>query len=442
MDIAGSRDHGLVIIIDGLDQIRGANETAIRVRDRLYEVLHQNSESRGIILSRPIIKAPVPWMLEYSVDTRLTFREVQRFIEHSVRHSTEFHHLSSQQKEVIVRRICERKIGVFLEARILIRSLEVADSYSEILQIIGATPLSLNGMLDQLILQLDLTNRDTVTLFSILVVAKESFTIAEMYSLSGIKPLDNLLDTCSGPQRSTMRSSYNALIEWQSGSFNSIHPTVLQRIRNLSANGTLPLTIPTAHKHIMTSCLVHIKSWVRDDVEPNFSNVLSGRQISFKQRLDQDRLLSYCVRSYLAHYQSSSLWRGDSNPKGLMELTSAHSDSALLSLAEYWLWSSTQDMQTCEKMLLDALSLRKLVFGDRCRSGIQSLANLSLLAIKIGSYAKAVTHLLEAWPSSIAIFGGRSKVCKELAKAIVETVSVGRMKAAFEVPPEVGDIYR
>ena len=429
----------VLMIIDGLDQLDGDSTSIDRVRGRLCDIAKQRSDLRCIILVRPNTIQPCPGVFDYGMDMSLILKEVRHYLRDVTSRSTKLSQYLKHERDIILRRILERNIGSFLEAKMLIRILELENSYNSVLRTLGKIPSSLTGIIDYSITNLDFNQQDTVRLLSWLLCNERVFTAAELATVTGIQLQDIPSQATTLSLEHT--SFCGAIVEIRLGKVQFVHPLVGQRLRELSADRKIPLKIKEAYKLITLQSIQYIRSRLPPDSEPAFRNLSSSSFSELYSRLYNDRLFSYCVTSYHDSFERSSLNdSGESRASCLIELKKELPDSPLLVLAEYAQLQISHD--SIEQNLLKAFNLRKSVFGRRSRSAIQSLAALAHLQMKEKLNSLALSSLAEAWHLARDTYGDTNRVCRECAEVYRETFLGPGIRGSVRASSDAEKIFR
>ena len=431
----------IVIVVDGLDQLDGGIKATTRVRERLQEISMQKDSIRCILLLRPGLGRPPSGVLDHTLDISFITEEIRLFIEGEVRQAAGFAHFSAYEREMIIRRVLSRNLVSFSEAKMLLRYLELSNSYADVLHKLSQTPRPLSSILDALILKVDFNQQQTSSLMSWLLVGEKLYTVAELEMLTG-RHLSSTLTQITNPM-SWQTSSCNSIVEIQRGRVQLIHPLVKDRFRELASHGKVALTTKAAHKSVTLQSLAYIKRCLPADTEPTFYGLSPKTGSQANERLNDNKLLVHCVTSYFEHYQQSALQNSDGRhavcPANLKEV---FLDSVTLAQAEYTYWKSSKDHESLEQALLCVLKLRRSAFGERSRSIIQNLAAIALVRNSDGSHSAALGTLFEAWVSAKDIYGEASTVCKEFAQVYHGNLQICRKTPGFHIPRDAERIYK
>ena len=247
----------IVIVVDGLDQLDGGIKATTRVRERLQEISMQKDSVRCILLLWPGLGRPPSGVLDHTLDISFITEEIRLFIEGEVRQAAGFAHFSAYEREKISRRVLSRNLVSFSEAKMLLRYLELSNSYADVLHKLGQTPRPLSSILDAFILKVDFNQQQTSSLMSWLLVGENLYTVAELEMLTG-RHLSSTLTQITNPM-SWQTSSCNSIVEIQRGRVQLIHPLAKDRFRELASHGKVALTTKAAHKSVTLQSLAYIK---------------------------------------------------------------------------------------------------------------------------------------------------------------------------------------
>lgn len=434
-----SHTQPTLMIIDGLDHFEGGVQTTELLRKRLRDVAVQRESLRCIILVRPNLGKQLDGIFDYSLDAHVIREEIRKFVQRSV--TVTFSSFSQLDRDNLIRRIFERKFETFLEVKLLIRFLGVESSYTAVLQKLGNTPRSLNGILDCLILQLDFTQQQIASVLSWLLVGERHCTVLELEKLTGL----NIQDICfyassSAGQRINLDKS---IVEIQQGRVEFIHPLFKQRLEELCFLGRIALTIKQAYMTAMIQSLSYIKSCLPTDIEPTFREMSLKKQTFICKKLDKDVLFKHCVTSYPGYFRKLQDRRTDTSRAAILsDMRKILPDSSLLALAESTFWSSSKNVIQLEQSLLQVLELRKSVFGERSCSVVQNLASIAHLQTKNKSFHEALLTLFEAWTLCKNLYGEASSITKDCAEVYCETVLEYKQTQEYKTSREAETVFR
>ncbi|MCJ1397774.1 hypothetical protein MMC11_000970 [Xylographa trunciseda] len=433
--------QNMLIVLDGLDHIEAGARTASQIRAQLRAVLKDRQNLKCIILSRPIEGDVGSDEDLFVLGPKVFEGDIRRYIEQLIQKSRAFKLLTLQEREAILRRVMGRPFASFLEAQLLLGLLEMEGTYSRILRLLDLIPRSLFNLVEFICQRIDRGKNQTLLLLSTLLVAERPFTVREIQILLETSTETRQYTDTTGLEN-RIRKDCCGLVEVRGNLVQFVNASVKQHILQLSSHGIFPLDVQDAHRRLTLRCMAYIKdNFPAVDVEPSFQPVLEPAIVqSIQEKIKKDTLLGYSVHYYMVHYVRSGLKSAWHNNSASENIRVAFIDSVALTNIEIKVWEQQYSLREVERMLADALSLRKFVLGAQKRSVVQGLINLGRYKRRLGSDVEAMKLYLEAWTLSRRVLGEDSAVALASAKAYLE-ISVHISRSEIEFDDQIEGIY-
>lgn len=410
-------DAGILIVVDNLDKVDGGQSIALQIYNRLYAFVSKYHGFRAIVLSRPIFgPRDGPHGGPWQIPEPFPSEDIQHYIEIRLRQSSRLEFLASAEMDEVVCRALEVRIESIQTANLAIAFIELQGTYLSIITALLTMPGTRHGLIDYLIMRIDLTSPVAKSLISWLAVAEDKLSIPELQRL--LDPaVASLLASADVSKK--LRESCVFLVDIRFGNIAFIDKEIKGRILHLAEQSRIKITRSQAHHLVLARCLEYMKSklQVLGTSTPSLNGPDSKRDIKSSSRTLNDAVLNYCIRFYIQHYIS-----GYEGSMGL-DWKSLYPDTPQLAQWEFAYWADQLDIETREIWHSRALEFRKTILGENSQAVIQCLINLARLSLSTTHSFDAMEHLCEAWKISVSVMGSQAAVCKDLAQTIADIVS-------------------
>lgn len=433
----------LVIVIDGLDQLKGGDASAKKLYERLHQSAKKHAAVKCILLSRPLTHLP---QSESSIGVRTisldsgsrNSNDIRAFIEHSILHSKELMNLKKEDRESIVQRMLKGSNGSFLWVDLSLQLIRQENTLAGILKALDGQN-SLADLLHHISSRVNLKqSSDAKLLVSWLLVTQRPLTVREVKCLFEVD-----INSVSCSPRLTdieedIHKACGSLVVIRDGIVRFSHLAVKEYLLKAARSGELGISMKDAHTHIVTRSLAYLKiCFKEEDPEPSFQFCGWGRSAKKSEKpakdlpldklMEKHHFLEYATRYWTTHFQKSAMYNASSATKFTIttEFRACFPESALVTMLEASWWERQSSAITAVHMHSLALELRKLVFAKSVnRALVQCYMNVAVIREKVSS--TSTESYLEAWSTSRTVLGEHSTVvmtCAEAYLTSAETVS-------------------
>jgi tetratricopeptide (TPR) repeat protein len=405
--MALTSDIHFMLIIDGLDQIRGGEPAAIRLLERLENVLSEkNNSSKLIVFSSPFqAKIRTGNMQQVTMQASSDLHVAVRNMISSI---PQFDRFESDQLESIVAAVVTRAQGSFAWAEMVLEYARKQSTLSEVMDSVQSAPQSMSDLLDYHLSHLPLDQFETRSILAWLVASKRPLLVKEIEQLFNIDP--------KGP------SCTSRLVSREGEAFNSVRPLVMVRdgvvsfrhrlirdhiidrarsVHGESNAGEFPFSLKEAHYDLLTRCLEWVKRYVPDQVPVSLNKLSLEEQNRF---FDKHVLLEYTARYWLLHLSSSPLLAPDGKFQFNAIVPRSLPESVLLAQLELTCRESQFTRSCIAELYRLSAEVRGSVLGERSKAFLQSMVFSARASEKVHA-SDADDHCYEAWRLSKDILG-------------------------------------
>jgi hypothetical protein len=439
LSTTAERQGGILVVIDGIDQIEGGQSVALKISERLKTIMAIRQSFKCIILSRPFVGEIPKWFTPHYIP-RAFGVDIRRFIQAYIKRSAIFATFTIQEREEIWHRIIEHSFDSFVHVQLLLQMLEAEGMFIKIIQTLKEVSWSLTGLVTFIIQRLDKKRPDILSIFSILLVSERPLRLDEIQKLLRSK---THLGIQLGPMQfqEHIRKTCGGLIDISGVNVHFINSSIKEHILRLCQTGKFVLNIKDAHREMALGCFNVIDEAFKDTVQnPLYEEPLDGKITEIlSEKIRLHGMLEYSLRYYMIHYNRSGL--GDSQGASLLptDIKSVLSDSVLFAIVERRWWETQFGLVEAEHVLVQSLALRKSAFGSQAKCVLQSMINLAQVRRKLSRHSEALTIYYNIWTISRTLFGEFNDYCTAAAEAFIAIYSF--ISESHELTNELENIY-
>jgi tetratricopeptide (TPR) repeat protein len=411
-------ERKLLILVDGLDQLRTKNDGDIEILGELSKIARSRRNVKAIVLSRPLGDAARQHCQEYLSLEECTeaANDIRHFVEDLIQHK--LHKLKDSEKSDIINEFAKFSGRSFLWAELHLQNIRHEDSASAILKALKDAPKTAEKSLDQLLGKLELKRTDTKRILSWVLAAVRPLTIKELKGLIEVDLDHTSYRPFSGDVENLVRQLCGSLMVIRDGLVHLRHPSMRKQIISATSHKNAPLTIDleAAHKELATRAVAYVKLHLLhfEDVDPQF-DFCSGKEMA--RSFAQHALLEYASRYWLLHFHASSLYDSNTQKINLSEqFKRSFPNSIRLALYEGSCFGRQFIAAKAETYQSLALAVRQTLFQDNSPTTLQSV----LMEIRIANGFKdkyvLSNYSYQAYRMSIHVY---PRVRRSLAEAFI-----------------------
>ena len=360
--------HPLCVIVDGLDELRGGEQSQKHVSNKLGAFAAKHTNVQTIILSRDSPPIPTKGIQTFKVTRDHIHEDLRHVAEHALRGYQQYSEQSEHAREAVVDHLIHAASGNFLSLLLTIRFLRHEKSHEAFMNAVKAArdkPKSLEDLVKKLVDTLDFTKSDTNHLLSWMIVAERPFTVTELKDLLLIDL--HKKDSVGRKTEEDIKTSLGAVAVIDNGFVRFRHSAIRAHIFNTQKEGKRILSYQAAQTDLTLRLLAYCRFNLTNSRDPGFDMMA---QTEVTHLFGSYRLLEYAVRYWALHFRSSSMHTGADNIQISNELKAIFPSSTQLVLLEWSCWDAMAGSIKTHEL---ARRIRAEVFTEKHVSVLQSL---------------------------------------------------------------------
>ncbi|MCJ1420615.1 hypothetical protein MMC32_006973 [Xylographa parallela] len=386
------KSNDLMIIVDGLDGIKGGKDGESAVRNRLEQLALKNTHVRTVLLSRdatPSSSTPKVQKLQITADH--THNDIRHLIERALRHYPHFQDQEEHAREKVVGHLAHAAKGNFLWASLTAASLRQEtshDGFKKAVETVKDAPLTLNKTIEKLYNALDFAKSDAKLLLSLLVVTERPLTVSELKCLLQVDPAKASYTERKTDINEDIKHAGGFLVVVQNGVVRFRHSAIRSYLIEIKAEEKKKSKHDTAETDLVNRVLAYCKFILTKKYEVTFQSIDIAE---IKELFNQFPLLDYAIRNWTVHFRRSSYINASGTIEISNEFKAIFPSSTRLALLEWACWEPQTSAIEAINMHDLALRIREHVFTEKHESVIQTLIVCGSLHKKLSSITQAGT---------------------------------------------------
>ena len=430
LDFAASKSreqsHDLMIVIDGLDEIKGGESSAKDVFHHLSELTSRHSNVQALVLSAKDVPSSKARIQKLPISKDHTHNDVQLVLTRLLGNYVHFRDQSEHQREAIVDQICHASKSNFLLASMTAEHLMQETShegFAKALKGFKEAPKSLKETIHRVVHSLDFTKADLGLVLSWLLVVERPLDLTEIQSLLRIDlQKGHFVDHKAIAFEEVLRAS-GSLLTVQNGIVRFRHSAIRNHLVEFHGDGKKLLPAAAAHTDLVTKSLAYCKFSLKKDSEPSFERVDPA---DIDELFQQHAFLEYIVRNWTLHFSHSTMYKSSSSFEIPSQFKSIFPTSTQLALLEWTCWESQTSLYDAVSMHNLALQVRQGVLTEKHKSVIQTLIICGTLHQKLSNTSEAGTCFYRAAHLGQTVLRKNSTVtvtCTATFLTVVESIT-------------------
>lgn len=403
----------LMIVVDGLDQLKGGDAAVQKLAFDLASYAKRHDGLKVILISRPT--KPSFKCGQFYIDKKYNITDIKRYIEVKIKITYEFRSISDEDCKTITEKLSRGE--TFVWAKYALEILRTEKTVQAMINCLDKLPREISKLLAQLSKKLDFKNDDTRLIFSFLLAAERPLSVAELKTLLEID-----VHTCTHSPRlcaveDDIAAACGSLVTIRDGLVCFSDASIKDYILSLCAHDDYPLTLKDAHNHIVLRSLAYLKICFHNcNAEPDITVTYDSGDL-----IKKHRFFEYAARYWIVHYKSSTMWNAGGKYKfsDRDEFKTCFPATTTLALIEGSWW----ELQTCASEAFEmhqlALELRKACFGERSKVVIQCYLNLGKT---YSTRSSSCEYYFKAWELTKMVCGEHHEVTRRCAKEYLAIV--------------------
>lgn len=382
-----SSKNALFVVIDGLDEVKGGEQSRNQVTHQLGALAAKHTNIQTIILSRDPAPKPTKGRIQtFKISHDHTHEDLRHVAGHALHGDVHYQGQSEHAREAIVEQLIHAANGNFLSLLLTIKFLRQEKSHEGFMKAVKAAkdvPKPLDELIKKLVDTLDFSKSDTNHLLSWILVAERPFTITEVKNLLQINienrhSMDRKTDI-----KEDIKASLGALVIIDNGFVRFRHPAIRAHMFNAQREGKKILTYQAAQTDLTTRLLAYCRFNLNNSRDPALEMMA---KTGVKQLFESHRLLEYAVRNWTLHFQGSSMYTSADNFRLSADLKAIFPGSTQLALLEWTCWESLVESIKTHEL---ARRVRQDALTEKHESVLQSLIICGSLYQKLSKTTEA-----------------------------------------------------
>lgn len=397
----------LVVVIDGIDEIRGQKKAAVPICKKLQDLAQRFEIMRLIQFSEPL-EMTVPHSTHLTLSADQTADDLRTLLQKSLSNHSSFLEQSEVEQEKMIDRLASAADGSLLWAGLASHYIRIQKTTASMLQAYEGlllTPRSVSDAVQKLLASMQL-NQDSKNLISWLAAAERPLTFSEIGLLQQAHIEKGILIERKVDVEALV-PSVKPFVVIGEGLVTLRHLQIKHALVNIANTSKLSLQITERQRDLLTRLLIYTKSCIKNEGDITFS---SWEISSAESRFRSYQLLEYAVRYWTVHFRKSSWFKssGELNLSGYVK--DIFPATATLSILEKTCWDASPFLTDSLEMHLLAFRVRQAVFGQSHLCVLQTTISCSILLESLSRTTEAVTYCALGSKLSRALLGVQSEI--------------------------------
>ena len=393
LDIGLNRIAGadnLMIVIDGIDEIKGGDHHAKQLNDRLGVVSSKHGSVQAIVLSSDYARIPKHGKTQkFQITADHTHNDLRHLIEHALRDTTHYKDQSVHDCEAVVEQLLHAAHGNMLWTTLTAAVLKNESSHEGFMKAVKASkesPKSLEETIRKVTAALDFSKTDTNLLLSWMLIAERPLTVTEISFLLQIDLQKQRFVERTVDVKNDIIPILKPLVVLRDGHVRFRHAAIRAHMLKLQIEGKKLRDRRAAQTDLTMRLLAYCKFNLTKSRDPTLEPIDKSE---VDDLFTKQPLLDYAVQYWTEHFHASSLYSETGSLTLSTDFKAVFPHSTYFSMLEWACWgpqSSTQ--KSIEKCDL-AIRVRQDVFTEKHESVLQTL-------IACGSFYRTISKITEA----------------------------------------------
>lgn len=401
LDLALQNSHAsfkdeLVILIDGLEDVREAASTATTVRDRVVKLAVKHAQVKTIIFAQDQGTTVKSKSQTLNISADLTHGDIRKVATSALVGHGPFDQQDEFAQEQLVDRLCDAAKGDYLWINFTIANLRrehKSDAFNKAAKSAYEHAQTTAKLIEKVISSIDMTQARNRLLLSWIMVADRPLTFVEIDCLLQVDVGKKALVKSDFKAGVDLQNIFGRLMRVDHGQARLRHAVIYRMLLQYQKDGQRLFDVRQAQTDLVTRLLAYCKFSFAEDQEPIFEHP-TGLDIA--RLFGTHPLLSYAIKNWVAHFRSSSCYKSSETLELSAELKSVFPSSTRLAILEWSLWSerSLHSVALIDHEL--ALHIRQQVFGQQQEVVLQNMIICGNLHRLLANQNKACSYFYNA----------------------------------------------
>lgn len=363
----------VMIVVDGLDNVRGREQASKAVVDHLGSLASKHSNVQLIILCRGAVVPIKGRTHKFAITSDHTHDDLRNVITQALEGYKHFRDQSEHAREALVEKLLHAGHGNFLWGILTAASLRYETSHDNFMKAVDAAKQGANPLdeaIARLVDRLDFTRPDTSLIVSWMLVAKRPLAIAEVKCLLHIDLHRKISLERKSHVKDDIKAALGPLAVIQNGFLRFRHSAIRSYLTDIQAGGKKFLSRRAAESDLAMRLLLYCKFNLTDALEP-VCEIIDRAEVKVLFR--KHALLEYAVRNWISHFRDCPMYHAAGQLELSADFKALFPASPQLAVLEWACWN-VETFGPDAVLTHDlALRVREHVFTEKHESVIQSL---------------------------------------------------------------------
>ncbi|KAL9099745.1 MAG: hypothetical protein Q9163_004799 [Psora crenata] len=363
----------LMIVVDGLDNVKGGEQKAKAVANHLSSLTSKHDCVQTIIFSSIATLANKGRIRRFEMTPDHTHDDLRSVIDQALQGYKHFRDQNEHAREAVVEKLLHAAHGNFLSAILTVVSLKQETSHEAFMKAVEAAkqvPKSLDETISKLVNTMDFVRSNTAQLLSWMLIAERPLAIAEVKNLLQIDLQKKIIVERKSDIKHDISEILDFLVVIQNGFLRFRHPAVRSYVAKIQAEGKRLRNYQGAQDDLTMRLLLYCKLCLIQPREPVFEGLDKTEMDDLWGRY---ALLEYGVRNWTLHFRCCSMYKEAGSLPLSSDFKAIFPTSAQMALLEWGCWELETSGFGSVHLHELALRIRESVFTEKHESVLQSL---------------------------------------------------------------------
>jgi len=413
--------NGLIIVIDGFDELAGQPEAPQKLLDKLFEVTKQGERVQLVAFSQSLSMPPQAQGKAIVITAEDIREDIGRVASKTLQNCGYFRMIENQEKQDIIGRIVGAAEGSFLWAIIAceLLNLQKPQEFLKSLEKLSEVQHSVQPLILRLLSGLGL-NDDAKTLLSWLATAERPFKLSEIKALFDIDVHRCMISNSSVNIQDILQLLgpilfvHQHIVRFRHGAIQTSLQTIIDR-------GEISMPKKDTHMALVMRALDFLKRALPANKEPTLENV---DQVYVDRLFDQHPFLEYAVRYWVFHAQ-----------KFTGEISGIFAETAMLPLIEKFCWEGYPAPQALE-LHTSVERLRCQILTENHRAVLQTVLTCAWYHDMLSERTEASQYYYRSTKISLVVLGDCHPLTIKCANCFLQVIEKTEVTSRTEVQKE------
>jgi hypothetical protein len=390
--LAASQDVNLVIVIDGLDEVAGGEQTERHLCTHLQDISSKWTNIRSVVFGRDLSWNKSTGVRRIGLKADHVRDDISRALKAEIEDNHQYASQTPEVKDKVLDWVLDNAHQSFLWALLAWRLSKDEVVQKNDIQLVTKAPKTLPAILDKLFASISFSKPETKLLFAWLLAAERPLTLAEIQELYKINLQKGVVEGNS-ISRKHVEELGGAAIIIRNGIVRFRHASIRDYFLAKTNEGKTLIPLKDAQKDLTLRLLTYIKFHLNKASEPTFDLI---DNYVVRESFRSYTLLEYAIRYWVIHFSLSSFY----GPKGEIipsnELKAAFPDTINSLLIEWTCWEPQTSITEALRLHEIALNVRQAIFTEKHISVLQTYIIIALIHQKLSNKRDASSYFYKA----------------------------------------------